>query len=788
MTRNHLPPTSGSIESARPSEPTQLSRQGFLRAATLGIASTLITGPNAHAEQPHEEPPLTEHPALESEQNHESSSISLVNTLSALAVVGGFSKKIWDNAMNPKKPFGPRSIIEMTVLEGLRLGALATLGNKEDDKHQLHHEVKDLGVSYTLMGALVTIAEATEHIEADEKALFDNYAKVMDEAEQTELPDALTTTSEDWQSHYTASKEKVIKTIAENHAIGMTVAPIATTYTSATLVNAMNKRMAVALSEHAYAEAVHNAKQNGETLTEEKLAEYVTDALNTSDELMHGKDGYVLNTLTNGANIQGGALFGDPPNFFYIMRNGVSEWLKASKNGFMIMNGLAYANNVKWMSKALGIKDTVTAQMLFAKNVAGASKDLGKGMLQSIMHPDYSLLRFKKIETEFSKIVDQPDNTLGAEEIGKIRNLFTEMKTTPFAYDINGLLNAIPTFPERDKKEADKLASEIHSEHSKDGTLSDDLFDRIQADEKATHSNTFVSDMVDQYLGKEKNWQIDQLAKTLDAILTQKTPDESELAAMTNTLQDITGEQLDTERIDTMTEQLTDFIRKGDKEAADDILLQLSGSMTLLSKDRRKSIVEFWAKQIKADSVDDRTKERGLSHAASEVFTALATQIPAANAAAVSVRKLLELMGDKLPGLTEEQSFEVQNKIVMGFAAGLSGVADNVVAYVFCEDVLMSQYKKRYGADVFEKNPDLKSKISQDALLMAIGGGALTKIGNGPNFKFEKHIALFENGRFTTRSEELEFKDTLVNTKGLADVVAIGTVSHVLQPTVKQAA
>lgn len=793
-----------------------LGRRNFMRGA-FGLAIGATLGASASSDRPNNkasgESSVPETPAshVEQEDLHaEKSPISMLNFGSALAVSGVFVSEVYRNATEGKhhQPFGVKSFFRMISAETARLGALS-LGN-HDDIHQRDHEAKDIfEVSYPLAGALTLLAEATSHIEADEKALFDGYSKLIDEetGNNTDvIPDALTSSSEDWEKYYSNTENDIIRIAAQNRVIGAVISPIGTTYTSAELINAMNKRMSTALAKQAYAKRVHEAKQADTPLDQEQLSDFMTTSVAASDKHMHGKFGYVLNTMLNGGNIQGAGGIGDPPNFFYILRNGVGEWMKASAQGLATMNTAAYANDSVWLAQVLGVKDTRSIQAHLAKEVGAAAKDITMGALKTVTDPDYATLRFKKQGAMLDEILNNPGNGYSAEHIEQLRAMLGDINTTPFAYDWRGFMSAMkPVSSSKLGRLANFLSKSSANYKSAEYADAPGFMDengmfnaqllrpllnnlREQAETESTHG--LVERFVANFASEQKNNQIETIAKVLDGILeganTGETNDVPHHINQLNSLTSLTGAVISDEKVNQIIADLEILVendggdpkdpdakkakQEADAVAFNNALDELTAGLGHLPEDSRKALVEFWARAIKADSVSGHTPTNGLGHASKEVLTALATQIPAANAIAITVRKLLESTPKDVP-------FEAKVGLVMGTAAGLSGVADNVVAYVYCEDVLLKEYQKEYGQDVFERTPGLKNQITRASLFTAIIGGALTKIGNGPNFKFQKHAVRphlsQETGEYalSTHTDELAFKESF-NPKAVANAVA----------------
>lgn len=157
--------------------------------------------------------------------------------------------------------------------------------------------------------------------------------------------------------------------------------------------------------------------------------------------------------------------------------------------------------------------------------------------------------------------------------------------------------------------------------------------------------------------------------------------------------------------------------------------------------------------------------QKALGHSAKEVLWALLTQIPSVAAISHLAKKVIpKIVGvEKNKPITPEQLKKIVTS-VLTITMAMSGVADNVAGYMFCEGVLYSFFKETYGNDIFETNPNLESTIAILAKLIAEAAGNLSKVGNGPNFSQEKTIAQMNKDNLQgilIKRVELKMSDTL---------------------------
>lgn len=158
-----------------------------------------------------------------------------------------------------------------------------------------------------------------------------------------------------------------------------------------------------------------------------------------------------------------------------------------------------------------------------------------------------------------------------------------------------------------------------------------------------------------------------------------------------------------------------------------------------------------------------------LGHSAKEVLWALLTQIPSVPA----LSRLAKLSIPKAAGVNENEKPTAEQlkmivNVMIPIEAGMSGVADNVAAYMFAEAVLYDFFKQRYGNDVFSKKPELKGNIGIVSKKIAEAHGDVTKLGNGPNFAQEKLVIvktddgiIANNQGIDIDIQELKMSDTV---------------------------
>jgi len=134
-----------------------------------------------------------------------------------------------------------------------------------------------------------------------------------------------------------------------------------------------------------------------------------------------------------------------------------------------------------------------------------------------------------------------------------------------------------------------------------------------------------------------------------------------------------------------------------------------------------------------------------LSEAALEVGSALTTQVPAVPALKRVAKIVIETVLLEMLGPENQDSLLktiLSTVATLLIEALISGVADNVAAYLFGEGGILEEVQNRFGEDIYERYPQLKRSIIISTVKLAEIAGTLTKYGNGPNFSQNKLIIL----------------------------------------------
>jgi len=704
-------------------------------------------------------------PAGSEETEH---GLSSANLWTSLPVVGAFFKTVIDNVRG--KPFGTESFLTILPIELTRLAVL-----KVADKHAFEHESKDIMISMLVMGGLVNIAEFTQHTQLDEEALRKDVNLIMDKVsdKRPEMP-SLDAGVEAWKVFTDRQSEYVRLTASDGLGIAGAIAPMLTTYSATSLTDGISTNMSENLAMLKYAERVQKRLTDDDaiSISDEESIELATAAASDSDELMNGNDGYANLLLTYASNIQGASFLGDPPNFFYILNNGISEWLKMSAENISKSNLSAAIATSHWVSKATGGNQKDNLKMV--KDGALSAARSAKGMFNSLTTPTTSVRKNKKMAESCFRYLQEhgtaEDGRMSTDDLSKLTSHFESMPRTPFTFDLRGMESAVKgsrtiraakkiagalgweSFSRDD--EADRFARELYSAEQNPGETVSFKGPEEFIKEGDDPEDIFMS-ILTQYGILMNSARADGLATMMTRLAKAKSGDDEEASFSDKDLEFLQEIKIDpdldpqsdhntrlseekdaTEVTDAMKEIFNDE-NLNDEEKRIALTSLMSEATTFAPHDLRKTLDFAWAQMIDADKVDKHAEEdMGYSHAAQEVFKALSTQILAANSLATMFKGIFEGVGKDMP-------LDAKAGLVLSATGLITAFADNVVAYVFAEEVLGSIYKEEYGAEKFESDEfkGLRARISRAAISMAVIAGSSDLIANGANFGNNKKEA-----------------------------------------------
>lgn len=342
----------------------KINRRNFMSTATAGTALAVAYASGTfrpESVQAEQNAPLQSSPEANQVKQEEKHHNSTANDVSA-ALIAGYFGGLVGLAAAGKIGFGPKTALLSMGMEGARLAALKGSGDNE----AFNHDKKELTGGYSLLPVLVTFAETASHFRVDNDGIFkpERVERLFHEVtDQNELPEEPQTHDnlEEWQSFLEVRKSELIKVVSENAAVTTVLAPLGTTYTSASVARESFKRVRGILNDIHFADKVVSTLKpdvNADTpstkvIYGDQIEEWKQQAFNQSIDDINGIGGYLQLNIALSSNLSGAWLAGDPPNFYFIQRH-PDLALKANAAGLVMSELASAAMNYSWLKSKLG--------------------------------------------------------------------------------------------------------------------------------------------------------------------------------------------------------------------------------------------------------------------------------------------------------------------------------------------------------------------------------------------------------------------------------------------------
>lgn len=707
----------------------------------------------------------------------------------ALLVAGNFGRHVlWGGAVKGKD-LGPRSAAEMNALAWMRIGVLEAFGD-EETANLARHEIGEIKGGLLPLPLLVALSDATTtELKVDAPLIFEATRDSLEkqvEYENIVRPEFPANIAE-WERHLERVNADITRKTAQIAAITSVMAPLGTTYTSSSLANDLKEEILRMLYEQSLALGVVEAKRNaGEKpgdedspifWLEDKKEEVRQAAYKRADDLFNGSMGYSKLMLALAANTQGSWGLGDPPEIYFAIDyiNDPATLLKAHAIGALNSEAFTILLNAMWLKKVGALSPEALGEFLAAQKttIAAIAKSVADKDLRSTSFNGNE----RHVQGVLAALNDKTDPS------GKLRELLNGLPKPRIRFSLKDYLANKRGILSGQTKRMEKIASGVLKtpEAFACSNIFSSLVKAFNAGDKEG-----ARKMLEAMEAKLQEGQATDLSVLFEGLMEEETTvkgeDEVEVPAEapthTERIMDEVGHVL---------AGMDDNTRKGRIEEALDILgighifgetgersdKRIYGAEVyeaLRRADERtiaKAISQFTSVEGHEDVVagmdDDAAlgenvaearehaagKEHApsfLSHSAKDVLWALLTQIPSVPA----ISRLADISIPEINGVKENETpTPAQLKRIVAtllpIEAGMSGVADNVAAYMFAKIVMMGFFERTFGKDVFQEFPNIKGSIGIIAKMIAEQAGSLTRVGNGPNFSQEKCVILSDD-------------------------------------------
>lgn len=698
-----------------------------------------------------------------------------LNRDTAIPVAAGFVAFVGNAAAGGS--LGPASIIGMSALEANRLGQLYREGG-EHGKELAGEELHENLVSGALALGLAGISDLTTSavkFEA-EKLLAVTHEMEAHDAEnvmQRPTEDALV---EQWELYLEQIEKELADQVTRTVAVAGAIAPFSTTYTSSVVANQMKGGTARLVFEHTIAKRVIDQKHADQVIT---IHEAETQAQQRTNELMKQFTD-LMTTLS--ANIQGGVLAGDPPQFFGL----ADQWGNWERLAKAEVFGLVNDVTMTCGLTAMWFKQAGIAEPQVVKRLADHTAELARqagGLLpaklpERMFTPDSEdlAMAFVGVDLSDNKRADRSAKATLKSAVayratfsfqGYLQKKADWMRHLPGINQISNLMERSAANVSTDAATADKRTplDQLRTFLEEGRTITTPTG---EADPEVDSLLATLSAEIERYVAENPQVDVDQIPPEGSAVdpdvvdeLHDRLQDSTNVeSARVEAIEDILLELgLEPEAISVMDEarmrqEIVAILRR-ESASNPGKVAELAQQFALLDKTTKNQTTQPQTTQLESSAQKPEGHHDSahfFNHTGIEVRDALLTQLPAVGACAVlaeqSLTKAFSLKGGA------ERSGVAKVTAAIGAAlsseAMISSLADNVAAYKYGYKVLCSMIEKvyddatreKFGKPVLEAAPALHDAIFAIALKLAEQAGSLTKLGNGPNFSQEELVVM----------------------------------------------
>lgn len=762
-----LPPSTP--QKSTPAKAEGMNRREFLSTLGKATAGIVITGAASEPwirsaldsdsmESEKQPEDAIEHSDTVIEIDHEVN-FDALNRDTAIPVAAGFVAFVGNAAAGGS--LGPASIVGMSALEANRLSHLYR-GGGEHGRHVADEELHENLVAGALAMGLAGISDLTTSAVKFEAQKLLETAHKLEESDAGHVMERPSENAalEQWEAYCEQIEQELADQATRLIAVTGVIAPFSTTYTSSVVANQMKGGTARLVFEQSMAKSMVDQKRTQHTVAIEVME---AEAQQRTNELM--KQFTDLMTALS-ANIQGGVLAGDPPQFFGLADQwgNWSRLLKAEAFGLANDVVMTSALTSMWFKQANIAEPKVLSRL--AEHTAELARQAG-GLSPAELPKEDIVVNGESIEAALDGVNLSTNTTATQAAKNSLKNMVSYRATFSLQGYAQKKANWMKRLPGVDHV---VRVMELSSTASKEGSPLQQL-QAFLLEGRTVQSSAGTIDFEMNALLAQLGDQIEEYAAA------DREVDRTMLPASIHEVDPLTVDEL-RDGLQTVTNTETNRL-----QTIEDILLELGlepEAIAVMDEDsmhreivkilRREStnnpgkvaeLAAQFAQLDKAGSPPVVAETKGhddahfFNHTGIEVRDALLTQLPAVGACAVLAEQSLT-KAFSLQGGTERSSV---TKVTAAIGAALtseaiiSSLADNVAAYKYGYKVLRAMIEKvygeasqaKFGKSVLEAFPFLHDVIFAIALKLAEQAGALTKLGNGPNFSQEEIVIMSQS-------------------------------------------
>ncbi len=766
------------------------------------------------------------------EIKEKSEGFDYIDYSTAALIVEEFLRNVIYNGAIKGGSLGPKTALEMNLLAGSRIFLLQHFGG-EAGKELAHHELEELKGGLLPLPALVFLSDLTSQaLKVDPNQVFSSklesaIASEIKNSSSFDLqnpnrPGLNVENLAEWKAYLENANKSISERAAQTLGATAILAPIGTTYASSAVGNQMKQDMTRLLFEQSLAQFVIERLNSGNNNFE--INDLFQEAIQRADKFANGRMGFSALVTTLSANVQGACGVGDPPEVYFAINHPDGETLlNAHSLGLITSEVFTTILTAQWLF-SVGVLTPESFATLFSAQAKIVKSLLATGLDSDLRGVSIRGGRGKALQ-KLQVALEGDDDTALKAALNAIPNAHLQMDFTDYLRRkleaLNGVESALQGL---DLSALGQSVSEGE----------EDIFAKLQTAFQQKDKNT-IKELSGLLEKKQKSDTATRVAKMMkDAIEAKPQQQAGSTTQPPGQLSDAERVKLvelrkELKKLDGGSYQsLFDLLgQAGEMPTAEKVMVHLKGNpspdtlkaaMTKytgigsIEKDAVPGLERFDAgTTVQDDNIaheqkveQQQTHEKleaifhaiennpvmdALDHNAKEVLWALLTQIPSVPA----MIRVAKLILPKLVGIEEgnpptPDQLKLLSFFTLTIAAGKSGLADNVAAYLFSEGVLVSFFERTYGPEVLTDFPDLFGKLGTLAVKGAEIAGSLTKVGNGPNFSQKKYVALIDPSHpsgIRIDEQEIPMGETIGNVYALeANFMYIGGASLYLDKVV----
>ena len=677
-----------------------LSRRRVFQIGGLGLASAVLGGSQEQSQYyspsssdrrgiPHQQPQKGETSDSNPERT-KSPHAEQVNLLSAMGVAGTFFGMVGSVAAK-KKPFekfGPKTVGVMAGIEALRLAALDAT-----DSEKFKEEIKGLEISALTTGILSIVCEFASNAKISAEDLSPKRPEHDEAIDFKRIPSLRESPQEKVEKDLVYTRERITSLAAETMGAAAVLGPISTSYVSCSAAAQATIEMTQLLTRANYQQKMLEQKQTGQVLTTDQEKTFYEDAVKDAFDKINGIGGWNHLMIAFASNAFSNGLIGGPPAIASLIDTHSWQHLYPYST-----EGLGYAELLSSFALTQWLASTETLDSKKQEIFPKVFGNFWKSQLKAIAEVAHMATTKRNVAFR-----------AGSKYLPEVQEKLEALLQEKNPENLSFLLQVIRDIP-------DPLISIDFAEMYKQKK---EAFPEVLKKFKPVINKVFNQDSQETLLDESVEEEGDKIVKRFTGIISRAI----QLANKTTSVTEFTEEHV------SHVFDMKDF------STFVDYIPGTKGTEQETSKAKRNFIKTILTKGFQQVEETGFFEEHGFfSKETKEQFYALCTQLSAVPALVELANAVISKSFKLMDHASNETKIRTLFYSVLAIEAILSSSADNVAALKFARGVIEENLQKILGSDWKEKHKSLANFMNLSTLLMAVWGGAHSKIGNGASF------------------------------------------------------